>query len=138
MLPLNRISVAGILVGFVTVVASSIVFSLLSLFIFSELIEGGGDDVLMTAAGPLVYATAVLALSMILGVIVCSRLSKAVSLVNTIGLVIVYCAFSYMLSQSPSNLTMPYPDWFVAMKYAILFPAAFVGHILSARRATPI
>lgn len=134
MLSLKSVSVPGVLVGFVTVVASSIVFSLLSLVIFSGLVESGGDDVLMTSTGPLSYALGVLAVSTVLGVVVCSKLSGMPSPVNTIGVIVAYGAFAYLLSRSPSNAARPYPEWFVVASYLILVPSAIVGHLLSARR----
>ena len=131
---LEGVSVLGILVGFVMTVASTIAFSLFSIAIFANLIEGGSDDVLMTSTGPLLYALAVLALSVVLGVWVCSRVSKLFSVVNSLGVVAVYGTFSYLLSQSPSNLDNPYPMWFVVSSYVILVPSAALGHFLSARR----
>ena len=132
---LRGLSIPGVLVGFVTTVATTIVASLLSLALFADLIEEGPDDVLMIATGPLLYALLALSVATVLGVWVCASLSRTPAAVNALGIVVLYAVFSYLLSRSPSNLDNPYPHWFEVARYLVLLPAAAFGHGLSLRRA---
>ena len=128
-------SIAGILVGLVTVVACSIVFSLLSLALFAELVARGPDDILTTSTGPLLYAVCVLFVSVVLGIFVCARVAGRAARLDAALVVLLYAAFTYALSRSPSNLNTAYPAWFVLSQYLVLLPAAAVGHVV-ARRST--
>jgi hypothetical protein len=125
-------NVLGVFVGFVTVVATSIVLSLLSLAIFTEMLTKNAPlDILTTSTGPLVYSLFALFVAIVVGVFVTSQLSKRVSIINSIAVVVVYGLYAYWLSQSPSNLEKPYPGWYVISSYVLLFPAALIGHLIS-------
>jgi len=129
----KKISPLGIFVGFITVVATSIVLSLLNLVIFSHLMtEIAPLNILYESTGPLMYALSVLFIAVVTGVLVASKLAKYNSLHNAVGVVILYALFSYWLSQSPSNIGK-YPEWFVFASYIVLLAAMFVGYFLSAR-----
>jgi hypothetical protein len=129
----KKISPLGIFVGFITVVATSIVLSLLSLVIFSYLMTKDAPlNILNVSTGPLMYSLVVLFAAVVTGVLVASRLAKYNSLHNAVGVVLVYALFSYWLSQSPSNMGN-YPEWFVFASYIVLVPAMFFGYFLSAK-----
>ena len=128
---LKKVSPLGIFLGFVTVVATSIVLSMLSVVIFSDLLTDGAPlNILNVSTGPLVYSLLVVVLAVVVGILVASKLAKYNSLANAIGVVFVYGLFSYWLSQSPSNLGK-YPEWYVWASYLVLFPATLVGYYLS-------
>lgn len=105
-------SPGGVAVCFVTLVATTMVLSKFSLFLFAGLIEGGDENVLMTSVGPLSYALGVLVAVTVLGVWVCSRVAGSASLVDATRIIVLYAAFSYWLSQTPSGLEYPYTRWF--------------------------
>ena len=130
---MKEISISGVLVGFVVVVATTIVLSILSPFIFSGLVETGDLDILVTSTGPLVYAIIVLFVATAFGVYAGNKVANSARVVNAILVVLLYAAFSYLLSTSASNKIKPYPLWYVVTSYAVLLPGAFVGHRLSAR-----
>jgi len=127
----KSISISGVLVGFVVIVATSIVLSILSPFIFSNLLKTGDWNVLITSAGPLSYALTVLFIASVFGVFICNKVASNNELINAILVVALYIAFTYWLSTSPSNMDKPYPQWFKVMSYLILAPGAIVGHYLS-------
>ena len=122
------ISISGVFIGFIVVVAASIVFSIFSPFIFSKLVQTGDLDVLMISTGPLVYALTVLFTAAALGVFICAKIANRANIVNSILVILIYAAFSYWLSTAPSNQNQPYPQWFVFLSYVLLVPAAGVGH----------
>lgn len=125
---LKSVSTSGVLAGFFVVVATSIMLSILSPFIFSKLVRTGDLDVLMTSAGPLSYALVVLFISAAFGVFTCQKVANSSKIINTTLVVLLYALFSYWLSNSPSNANNPYPQWYVLMSYVILVPGAFVGN----------
>lgn len=125
-------TILGIFVGFIAIIASSIVLSLLSIAIFSGLLTKDAPlDILMTSTWPLVYALIVIVISIIVGVFVSASLSKRTSLVGAFSVVILYGLFSYWISQSPSNLEKAYPYWYTISSYVILFPSAILGYFVT-------
>ena len=130
---MKEISISGVLSGFVVVVATTIVLSILSPIIFTKLVQSGDMDILLTSTGPLVYAVFVLLVSTAFGVFVCHKVAGSPFLVNTILVVVLYAAFSYLLSTAPSNEIKPYPLWYVVTTYLVLIPGAYVGHQLAVR-----
>ena len=78
----------------------------------------------MSSAGPLSYALAVLLISSAFGVFICNKMANSSKIINTTLVVLLYAAFSYWLSTSPSNLSNSY----VLMSYVILVPGAYVGN----------
>lgn len=132
---LKEISTVGVLVGFVVVVATSVVLPILSPIIFSQLLRSGDKDVLTTSAGPLGYALVVIFVAAAFGVLACSVVAQKARWINVILVIALYAAFTYWLSQSPSNLAKPYPNWYVLMGYVVLIPGAFAGHYASKRFA---
>ena len=130
---MKGLSVAGILAGFVVVVATTIVLSILSPIIFTKLVQSGDMDILLTSTGPLVYALIVILVSSAFGVFICHKVADSPFLVNTILVVLLYAAFSYLLSTAPSNEIKPYPLWYVVTTYLVLIPGAYIGHRLAAR-----
>ena len=118
------------LVGFVVVVATTIVLSILSPFIFSRLVQSGDMDILLTSTGPLVYAVVVLAASSAFGVFICHKVANSSKPANAVIVIVLYAAFSYMLSTAPSNEDKPYPPWYVVTTYVVLLPGAYAGHRL--------
>ena len=125
---LRDISISGVLAGFVVVVATTIVLSILSPFIFSKLVMTGDMDILMTSTGPLSYALLVILVSSAFGAFICNKVANRGEIFNTFLVVLLYAAFSYWLSTSPSNLSKPYPQWYVWMSYLLLLPGAFTGY----------
>lgn len=130
---LKNISISGVLVGFIVVVATTIVLSILSPLIFSRLVQSGDMNALMTSMGPLNYALAVIFISSAFGVFICNKVANSNKLINAILVMALYAAFSYWLSTTPSNLNNPYPQWYVVMSYILLVPGAYVGYQISAR-----
>ena len=124
---MKNFSISGVLTGFVVVVATSIVLSILSPIIFAKLVRTGDMDVLMTSAGPLGYSLAVLLISSAFGVFVCNRVANSRNIINPILVVLLYAAFSYWLSTTPSNANNPYPHWYVLTSYLLLVPGAYIG-----------
>jgi hypothetical protein len=121
----------GIFVGFVTVVATSIALSLLSVVIFSHLITDDAPlNILNISTGPLIYSLLVILVAVVVGILVSSKLAKYNSLTNAIGVPLLYALFSYWLSQSPSNIGK-YPEWYVLASYLELLPATAIGFFLS-------
>ena len=131
MTQLKEISPVGVLVGFVVVVATSIVLSIFSPIFFSQLVRSGDMNSLVTSPGPLSYALVVIFISTAFGVLACSMVAQRTKLVNVVLVVALYGAFSYWLSLSPSNQAKPYPDWYILMSYIVLIPGAMVGHYAS-------
>lgn len=121
------------LVGFVVVVATSIVLSILSPIFFSQLVRSGEMDSLITNPGPLSYALAVVFISTSFGVLACSMVAQKARLINAVLVVVLYAAFTYWLSLSPSNQAKPYPDWYIWMSYIVLIPGAMLGHYASSK-----
>ena len=127
------ISISGVLVGFIVVVATTIVLSILSPFIFSKLVQTGDMDILLTSTGPLAYAIVILFVASAFGVFIGHKVANSSKLVNAVLVVILYAAFSYMLSTAPSNENKPYPPWYVVTTYVVLLPGAYAGHRLFVR-----
>lgn len=125
---MKSISISGVIAGFLVVIATSIALSILSPLIFSRLVRTGDMDVLMSSAGPLGYALAVLLISSAFGVFICNKMANSSKIIYTTLVVLLYAAFSYWLSTSPSNVSNPYPQWYVLMSYVILVPGAYVGN----------
>ena len=124
----------GIFVGYITAVATTIVLAILMLAIFSSMLtRSAPQDILMTSTGPLLYSLASLWVAIVVGVYVAAQLSQGARLANAVALAIVYALYSYWLSQSPSNLDRPYPDWYVISSYALLLPAALLGHLVASK-----
>lgn len=123
--------IAGALVGFVVVVASSIVLSLVSPLIFFRLVQSGDLDVLVTSPGPLAYGLAVIFISSAFGVFVCGMVAGKILWINAVLVIALYGGFTYLLSLSPSNQAMPYPGWYVLTSYIVMLPGALAGHYAS-------
>lgn len=130
---MRDISISGVLAGFVVVVATTIVLSILSPIIFAKLVQSGDMDVLLTSTGPLVYALMVIFVASAFGVYICHKVANSSTLINTILVVALYATFSYVLSTAPSNEIKPYPSWYVVATYVILIPGAYVGYQMAVR-----
>ena len=130
---MKSVNITGVLVGFLVVVAASIVLSILSPVIFTKLVQTGNINVLMTSTGPLSYALIILFISSAFGVFICNKVANSNKMINAILVVALYAAFSYWLSTSPSNRIKPYPHWYVVMSYIMLLPGAYAGHQVSIR-----
>ena len=129
-------NVLGIFVGFITAVATTIVLAILMLAIFSPMLtRDAPQDILMISTGPLLYSLASLWVAISVGVYVTAQLSRRARLTNAVALAIGYALYSYWLSQSPSNLDRPYPDWYVISSYVLLLPAALLGHLVASKLA---
>jgi hypothetical protein len=127
----EKLSPLGVFLGFIVVVVTSIVLSLLSLVIFSNLITKNAPlNILEISTGPLIYSLAVIVISVISGIFVTANTAKYNSIYNAIGVVTLYVVFTYLLSQSPSNVGK-YPQWYVIAGYVVLIPALIVGHFSS-------
>ena len=72
----------------------------------------------------------VLFISVVTGVLIASKVSGYRSMFNAVGIVVIYALFSYLLSQSPSNLEKAYPTWFIICSYIVLLPSAVFGHYI--------
>ena len=130
---MKDISISGVLVGFVVVVATTIVLSIFSPFLFSSLVETGDLDILLKSTGPLAYALVVIFVATMFGVYAGNKVANSVKLINGVLIIVLYAAFSYMLSVSPSNKIKPYPLWYVVTSYVVLLPGAIAGHWLSTK-----
>lgn len=129
----KEISVSGVLVGFVVVVATSIVLSIVSPLVFSGLVHTGDLDALVTHPGPLSYALVVIFISSAFGVFISIKVAEKTNWINVTLVIILYGAFTYWLSLSSSNQAKLYPDWYVLMSYVVLIPGAIVGYYSSKR-----
>jgi O-antigen ligase len=130
---MGKVSFLGVFVGFIVVVATSIVFSLLSLAIFSFMItEDAPLNILSISTGPLVYSLFIIFVAAITGILIASKIAGYSSWPNAVGVVVLYTLFSYWLSQSPSNIGK-YPQWFVITSYILLIPSIFCGYYLSTK-----
>ena len=125
---LKAISVSGVLAGFVVLVATTIVLSILSPFLFADLVRSGDLDVLMTSPGPLAFALGVTFIASAFGVFVSGKVADKLHWINVILVIACYVAFTYWLSLSPSNQAKPYPDWYVLLSHAVLVPGAIAGY----------
>ena len=132
---IKEISISGVLVGFVVIVATSIVLSIVSPLIFSGLVRSGDMDALVTNPGPLSYSLIVIFISSAFGVFTSSKVAEKTSWVNMVLVIVMYGAFTYWLSLSSSNQAKPYPDWYVLMSYFVLVPGAIAGYYASKKFA---
>lgn len=133
-LPLLRsISISGVMAGFIVMVATSIVLSIVSPLLFSDLVKTGDLDILLKSTGPLSYALVTLFVASVFGIFICGKVANSTKSINSFLVVVLYAAFTYWLSTSPSNIRNPYPEWYVAMSYLLMAPGAIVGHYLSVK-----
>ena len=129
----EKLSPLCVFLGFIVVVVTSIVLSLLNLVIFENLITKNAPlNILEVSTGPLIYSLAVIVISVIFGIFIAANMARYNSIYNAIGVVTLYVIFTYLISQSPSNMGK-YPQWYIVASYAVLIPALIVGHSLSAK-----
>lgn len=128
---LQKLSIKGVVVGSITVIASSIVLSMLMPLFFVDLIKTGKLDVLITSFWPQIYTLGVVLVSGVFGVYISSVVANRASWLNSVGVILVSVLLTYIINKPTSEFTKAYPMWFSVLSYSLCFVSLVIGYFVS-------
>lgn len=133
---IKDISIKGIAVGSITVIATSIVLSILMPLVFIDFIKTGKLDVLITSFWPQIYTLGVVFVSGVFGIYIGSSAANKVKPVNSVAIILVSLLLTYIVNQPVSEFAKIYPTWVTISSYILCASSFFIGHYLSIKLIT--